>query len=307
MKKENAHKSDLSRTDQVGVYIMMRNKLKTIRTYNSRKAFKRLRTPGDFLNAVRSFESESETRKSAAEKAASLWFLERLIREARIFDNGSFLLAEPAIERFKPILHVGWGMDVLSETGFDFPRFTTVIKCSTDPKYRLLVMEPLGMIYTASQQPLKSFITGINIASIPDQKSLSAFFAHFSAAETQMISHGYGRGIYFQAYSLCSALKKARDCPGFFNSLYSIRGIAFAHTMVNGSHLDRVFLTADKLVASDLGSEETRFFHDGVTAALSFLEWNLPGVLESLEENRYTGKAREMVKSYLTSGGVYRL
>lgn len=306
MKKENAYKLDYSRADQVGVYIMLRNKLKTIRTYNSRKAFKRLNTPGDFLNAVRRFESESERRKSAAEKAASLWFLERLIREARIFDNGSFLLAEPAIERFKPILHVGWGMDVLSETGFDFPRFTTVIKCSADPKYRLLAMEPIGIIYIAGQQPLKSHIIGINIPPIPDQKSLSAFFAHFSETENQMISHGYGRGIYFQAYSLCSALKKARDCPGFFNTLYSIKGIAFAYTMVNGSHLDKVFLTADKLASSDLGSEETRCFHDGVTSALSFLEWNLPGLLESLEENRYTEKAREIVNSYRASGGVYR-
>jgi hypothetical protein len=307
MKKENAYKLDYSRTDQVGVYIMLRNKLKTIRTYNSRKAFKRLNTPGDFLNAVQRFETESEKRKSAAEKAASLWFLEGLIRAARIFYNGSFLLTEPAIERFKPILHVGWGMDVLSETGFDFPRFTTIIKGSADPKYRLLVMEPIGVIYIAGQQPLKSHIIGINIPPIPDQKSLSAFFAHFNESETQMISHGYGRGIYFQAYSLCSALKKARDCPVFFNTLYSIRGIAFAYTMVNGSHLDKVFLTADKLTSSDLGSEETCFFHDGVTSALSFLEWNLPGLLESLEENRYTEKAREMVNSYRASGGVYRL
>jgi len=307
MKKDIAHKSDYRRADQVGIYIMMRNKLKTIRTYNSRKAFKRLNTPGDFLNAVRSFESENKKRKNAAEKAAALWFLEGLIREARIFDNGSFLLAEPTIERFKPILHVGWGMDILSETGFDFPRFASVIKNSADPKYRLLVMEPIGVIYIAGQQPLKSHIIGINIPSIPDQESLSAFFALFSEEETQMISHGYGRGIYFQAYSLCSALKKARDCPVFFNTLYSIRGIAFAYTMVNGSHLDKVFLSANKLASSDFGSEETRFFQDGVTSALSFLEWNLPGLLESLEENRYTEKAREMVNSYRASGGVYRL
>jgi hypothetical protein len=306
MKKEITHKSDYRRADQVGIYIMMRNKLKTIRTYNSRKEFKRLKTPGDFLNAVRSFESESKKRKSAAEKAVGLWFLERLIREARIFHNGSFLLTEPAIERFKPILHVGWGMDVLSEIGFDFPRFTSVIKGSADPKYRLLAVEPIGIIYAAGQQPLKSLITGINIPPIPDQKSLSAFFAHFSEEETEMISHGYGRGIYFQAYSLCSALKKAQDCPIFFNTLYSIKGTAFAYTMVNGSHLDKVFLSADKLASSDLGSEETRFFHEGVTSALSFLEWNLPGLLESLEENRYTQKAGEMVNSYRASGGIYR-
>lgn len=307
MKEEITHKSNYRRADQVGIYIMMRNKLKTIRTYNSRKAFKRLHTPGDFLNAIRNFESESKKKKSAAEKAAGLWFLERLIREARIFDNGSFLLVEPTIERFKPILHVGWGMDVLSETGFDFPRFTAVIKGSVDPKYRLLIMEPIGIIYIACQQPLKSHIIGINIPSIPDQQSLLDFFTHFNEAETQMISHGYGRGIYFQAYSLCSAFKKARDCPAFFNTHYSIRGIAFAYTMVNSSHLDKVFLTADKLVSSDLGSDETHFFHEGVTSALSFLEWNLPGLLESQEENRYTEKAREMVNLYQASGGVYHL
>jgi len=307
MKKENAYKSDYRQADQVGVYIMMRNKLKTIRSYNIRKAFKHLNTPGDFLNAVRRFESESERKKNAAEKAASLWFLERLIREARVFDNGSFLLAEPVIERFKAILHVGWGMDVLGETGFDFPRFSTIINRWADPKYRLLVMEPIGIIYIASQQPLKSNIIGINIPPIPDQKSLAAFFTHFNEAETAMISHGYGRGIYFQAYSLCSALKKARNSPGFFNTFYSIRGIAFAYTMINSTHLDKIFLSADKLASSDLGSEETRFFHDGVISALSFLEWNLPGLLESLEENKYIEKAREMVKSYLASGGVYRL
>ena len=305
MKKENAYKLDHSRVDQVSVYIMLRNKLKTIRTYNSRKPFKRLKTPGDFLNAVRRFESETDRKKSAAEKATSLWFLERLIREAKVFDNGAFLLTDPAIERFKPILHVGWGMDALSETGFDFPRLTAFIKRTADPKYTLLAMEPIGVIYTAGQQPLKSLITGINIPPFPDLKSLSAFFGHFSEAETQMISHGYGRGIYFQNFSLSSALKKARDCPVFFNPLYSIKGTAFAYTMVNSSHFGRVFLTADKLASGDLGSEETRCFHDGVASSLSFLEWNLPGLLESLEENRYTEKAKEMVKSYRAGGGVY--
>lgn len=107
------------------------------------------------------------------------------------------------------------------------------VKGSADPKYRFLAMEPIGVIYIAGQQPLKSHIIGINIPPIPDQKSLSAFFAHFS--------------------------------------------------------------------------EGTRFFHDGVISALSFLEWNLPGLLESLEENRYTEKAREMVNSYRANGGVYRL
>lgn len=307
MAEENSYKLNYSRADQVGAYRMSRNKLKTIVTYKSKKAFKRLKTPRDFLSAVRGFESESARRESAAEKAAALWFLEKLIREARIFNNGSFLLVEPAIERFKPILHVGWGMDCFSETGFDFSHFTAVIKSSADPKYRLLAMEPIGVVYTASQQPLRSFFIGINIPPFPDQNSLSAFFAHFSELEIQTISHGFGRGIYFKAYSLCSALKKVLACDAFFNPLCSIRGIAFAYTMVNSSHFDKVFLTADKLACKNVGREEIRYFHEGVTSALSFMEWHLPGLLESLKENTYTERAKEMFKSYQADGGIYRL
>jgi hypothetical protein len=308
MRKEKFHQEeDFSRADHVGVYIMLRNKLKTIRSYNNKKAFKRLKTPGDFLDAVRQFESESERKKNAAEKAAGLWFMEGLIREARNFDNGSFLLIEPAIERFKPILHVGWGMDVLSETGFDFHRFMEVINYSADTKYKLLAMEPIGVIYMASQQPLRSFLIGINIPPFPDHKSLSLFFSNFNVEETRMISHGFGRGAYFQANSLCAALRKSMDCPAFFDPFYSIRGTAFAFTMVNSTHLARVFLTADKLTSSNFGNKRARFFHDGVISALSFLEWNLPGLLETLEECNYTRKAMETVHGYRNTGGVYSL
>lgn len=307
MPEENSYKLNYRRVDQVGAYRMSRNKLKTIVTYKSKKAFKPLKTPRDFLNAVQGFQSESARKKSAAEKAAALWFLEKLIREARTFDNGSFLLAEPAVERFKPILHVGWGMDCFSETGFDFSHFTGTIKRSADSRYRLLALEPIGIIYIASRQPLRSFLIGINIPPFPDHDSLSAFFAHFSEPEIQIISHGFGRGVYFKAYSLCSALKEVLACDGFFNPLFSVKGIAFAHTMVNSSHFDKVFLTADRLACNNVGSEEIRYFHEGVVSALSFLEWHFPGLLESLKESTYTERAKEMVKSYQADGGIYRL
>ena len=308
MKKEEFHQvEDFSQADQVGVYITLRNKLKTIRTYNNKRVFKRLKTPNDFLDAVRRFESESERKKNAAEKAAGLWFMEGLIRAARYFDNAAFLLTEKAIERFKPILHVGWGMDILSETGFDFVHFTEVLKRFTDTRYKLLALEPIGVIYIASQQPLRSSLIGINIPPFPDLKKLSLFFANFDEEETRMISHGFGRGTYFQTNSLCAALRKSMECPTFFNPLYSIRGTAFAFAMVNSTHLDRVFLTADKLISSNFGRERARFFHDGVISALSFLEWNLPGLLETLEDCKYTRKAKETVHSYNIIGGVYNL
>lgn len=214
----------INRADKVKTFRELPNKLRTIRTYKSKKPFKHLEIPRDFLNAVRRYERNSKRRKCAAEIASLLWFLERLIREARIFDNGSFLLQAPTIERFKAALHIGWGMDCFSDTGFDYSRFTKVIETSADPKYRLLVLEPVGVIYTAAQLRLRSFFIGVNTPSFPSPWVLSSFFNNFSEPEMQMISHGYGRGIYFKVFSLRSALKAVLNCPCFFNSFCLYHG-----------------------------------------------------------------------------------
>lgn len=298
---------DCCKVNQIDVFTLNLNKLRTILTYRSNKNLKSLKTTGDFVKIVRGLESESRWGKSAEKKAASLWFLEKLIAEARIFNNGSFLLLDTKIERIKPALHVGWGMSAFGEIGFDFPRFSRAITNSADHKYRLLTIEPVGVIYTASQIPLRSCLMGINIPVFPDQHTLSKFFLNFSELETQALSHGYGRGLFFQAGGLCSALKKGMACPGFFEPFFSIKGIAFAYTLVNIKHLDKIFLSTNDLVANKLGREEARYFQEGISSALSFLDWHFPGLLEPLEVNAYTQKAREMVQSFQTDGGIYRI
>lgn len=297
---------DINRLNKVKAYRELRNKLKTIGTYKNEKPFKHFKTPGDFLNAVQNCEKDCLSRTSAAEKASLLWFLEKLIRKARIFDNGSFLLQDPTIERYKPILHVGWGMDCLTDTGLDFHRFTAVIETTADHKYRLLAIEPVGVLYTAAQQPLRSLIIGINIPPFPGPLALQSFFNCFNETERQMISHGYGRGLYFKVFSLRSALKDALNCPCFFNSNDVIKGVAFAYTMVNNSHLNKVIQTDRLLVCNNVGREECRYFSEGISTALSFIEWNSPGLLERLEENAIIEDAKEMVKAYLADGGVFK-
>ncbi len=198
-------------------------------------------------------------------------------------------------------------MDILGETGFDFSRLTTLLESVADPKYRRLVFEPIGVIYTASLQPVKSRLFELNLPPIPGPEAMSAFFAHFSEAETQMMSHGYGRGVYFPAFSLGSALEKALNCPAYFDSLYAIRGIGFIFTMINISHLNKVFFTAEKLTTCFSNRQAPCFFHDGVASALSFLEWNFPGFLETLKENGFTKRATEMGDAHRLEGGVYHL
>jgi hypothetical protein len=297
----------IDNVNKVTAFRELRNKLKTFRTYKSKKPFKHLKTPGDFLNAVRQCEEAFQSKKCTAEKTALLWFLEKLARKARVFDNASFLLQNRSIERFKPILHVGWGMDCLSETGFDFPGFAKVIETSADRKYKLLAMEPIGVIFIAAKQPLQSAFIGINTPTFPDKEGLNSFFENIGEEDTLMISHGYGRGSYFKVFSLPSALKEALNCPNFFNPNYAIRGVAFAYTMVNNSHLDKVFHTARTLVCNNVGREECGYFSKGISSALSFIEWNSPGLLETLEENDIIANAKELLKNYHSAGGVYKL
>jgi len=295
----------LDGVNKVKAYRELRNKLKTIGTYKNKSPYKHLKTPDDFVNAVQT--CATETRRSVAEKAALLWSLERLAREARVFDSGAFLLREPSIERFKAILHVGWGMDLFSDTGFDFSRFATILETCGDPKYRRLAMEPIGVMYTAAGHPLRSSFIGIKIPPFPNSEALQLFFHQFNEPERQMISHGYGRGLYFKLFSLPAALKQAMKCPRFFDSGYAVRGVAFAFTMVNNSYPKRIFLTARTLAENNAGREACRYFGDGISSALSFLEWNSAGHLETLEENSIIASAKKMVKTYHADGGVFKL
>jgi hypothetical protein len=195
----------------------------------------------------------------------------------------------------------------LSGTGFDFFRFSKAVENSADGKYRLMALEPIGIIYIASQYPLRSALMGINIPRFPRKKSLNSFFHNFNKPEIEVISHGFGRGLFFQAHSLSSAIKNALANPDFFYAPDSLRGIAFAYTMVNNRHLDKVFITADKLASRNAGNEMVRCFQEGICSALSFLEWHMPGLLESLMETTYTRKAKEMLLSHRSDGGIYRL
>jgi len=293
-------------TDHVNFYWSLRNKWRTVVTYIDKKAFRNLKTPQDYLNAVRRIESEKLAGEQVVERATRLWFMEKLIKQARIFDDGAFLLKDPSLERFAPILHVGWGMDRILELGYDYPGFEDGINKSANPKYRFLAIEPIGFLYVIGQTPLRSSLAGIRGPSLPTKDVLESFFGNFTESEIRYISHGLGRGTYFQVFSLPAAVRKGLRCPCLFNPLFVMKGIAFAYTMVNCSHLAKVFETAESLTAHNGDREEIQYFKEGIQSALGFLEWNFPGLLETLDQNFYSEGAKEIHKAHRISGGIYR-
>lgn len=295
------------RTDRIGFFGSMRNKVKTIRSYNRVKNFKSFHSRQDFIQAVVNPLPPLSSFERPITKASRLWRLERIAREARAFDNGSFLLKDPRLERFKPILHVGWGMDAIAETGFDFLSFSRNIEISTDPKYRLLVFEAAGVICVAAAQPFKSALIGIRVPRPFSREGLERFFQFIGQPEIDMMSHGFGRGLYFKTFTLRSSLKQALSCPSFLHPGLAVRGVGFAYAMVNCESLPDVFFTANRLKEVKKDLEEITFFREGIVTALSFLEWNFPGLLGTLQTNDFTQIARQKLQSYQAAGGVFSL
>lgn len=294
MKKSNSPILDFRQADRVGIPVMMWNKLRTIRIYNSRKSFRRLREPDEFFAAIQGYEERGSGNNSGEKKAASLWKLEGLIREAKISGIDGTLLKEPSLERLKPILHVGWGMHIIGDTGFDFSRWETALQASADTRYRRMTMEPIGLVYAGSRQRLKARFAGISLPPVDEPENISRFFSRFNDMDIRMISHGYGRGTYFQNVTLRSALRAAVECPEFLDPLYAVRGVAFAHTLVNISCLDRIFET-----------NGTKDFHTGIATALALLEWHFPGLLENLPDNACVGETRQILVHHKTRGNIY--
>jgi hypothetical protein len=296
----------LKTIDQVNFYRSLRNKWRTVSTYIDKRAIRNLKTSQDHLDAVRRIESEKLSGEQVIERATRLWYMEKLIKQARIFDDGAFLLKDTSLEKFAPILHVGWGMDKILELGYDFPGFEDGIKKSANPKFRFLAIEPIGFLYVIGQTPLRSSLAGIRGPSLPAKDVLESFFGQFTETEIRNISHGLGRGTYFQVLSLSAAVRKGLRCPGLFNPLFIMKGIAFAYTMVNCSQLAKVFETAESLTTHNGDREEIRYFKEGIQSALGFLEWNFPGLLETLDHNFYSGGAREIHNAHRISGGIYQ-
>ncbi len=281
------------------------NKLATIRSYNRVKNIKGLHSRQDFARFVLNQSLSPAGQEKPIAKASRLWQLERVAREARSIDNGSFLLKDPRLERLKPILHVGWGMDVAAETGFDFQGFSRAIAGAADPKYRLLVFEGAGVICLVASQPRRSSLIGLPVLRTFRRDMMEHFIRHIDRQALDMMSHGFGRGLYFRTFTLRGSLKRALSCPSFFHPGSAVKGVGFAFAMVNCRSMPDVYAVADRLNKKNQGLEGIDRFTEGVVTALSFLEWNFPGVLRTLESHDITQAAWTKLRSYREGGGVF--
>ncbi|MDA8018882.1 MAG: hypothetical protein MPN21_15685 [Thermoanaerobaculia bacterium] len=226
------------------------------------------------------------------ERSVGLWRLEKLgFCTCR---HGRGTLDEAAIpESAQPILHVGMGIAATETAGFEVVRVGEVIEAQAHPDYRLFSFESVGCIWAVYASPIyRTFFRWVSGAGIPVTKlpAWSSLIHTVPVEIERVMSHGYGRTLYFKHLSLRRAIRAARRIPSL-DIAAAAQGIAFACAMLNHDDLDSL-LTG---VPTSDDSEVATGLRRGFVYALAFWQWTFGDVLDRVESRtlQRTGLVRE--------------
>ena len=195
--------------------------------------------------------------------------------------NGQGLLNDDAIPiSVQPISHVGLGIAAAESASFQPTRIAELIEPRAHPDYRLFPYESVGCIWAVYANKWFQYLfrmvsrTKIPPTTLPD---MATFLAAFSPEIRSLISHGYGRSLYFRDYNVQRAIRSAVKLHEL-DKRAVVQGIAFAYAMINSADIHRVLDVGRDLDDPELAGG----FQDGLTYALTFWEWAFPGFLELL-------------------------
>lgn len=212
----------------------------------------------------------------------SFWIMEKTASEYFKQNHPGAHLRDPELpEPVRPIAHCGMGIGAVEHLGFDRDVVWNGILSCAHPDYRWFACESIGAMLGVYQPgPFLMMAKGMSgFGVIPMAKlvqpDLADYRTRFSPEEWILISHGFGRLLYFRNHSVGKAVSAARQAKTF-DFLSCVRGIAFAMAMVNsrdvGKVLAREYEFPDPAVADA--------FERGLVYALVFWEWMSPGFLD---------------------------
>jgi hypothetical protein len=211
-----------------------------------------------------------------------LWRCEGLAISAAKYPESVISLSDPALPAgARGATHTGFGVGATESSCFDTDQIATLLEASCHPAYRPFAIEGVGSVLRVYQDgPLKrlSGLLGIIPRDAPAgparENFFQAFLSGFTPDEQRLVAHGYGRLVAFGHLDLKRALTEAAAVPAFFVGPCT-QGVGFAFAMINASDMAAV-------LASDLAPpEQSDHFEAGLVAALVFLEWSNPEILDS--------------------------
>lgn len=174
----------------------------------------------------------------------------------------------------RPIAHTGMGVAAVEVGEFDPDRITQRIESLANPNFRLFAYESLGAMLGVHEMAVPKSWIGLKTLRRPQPEN---FIGFFSPEIQWLISHGYGRLLYFNSPTISSGLLKLASRP-FLQAPAAVQGMAFAYAMVNHGDLWVVLETGSGFEDPELRSA----FRNGLIYALEFWEWAWPGFLRTL-------------------------
>jgi hypothetical protein len=230
----------------------------------------------DFINQWSQIRNDVQQSKTTGEKTATLWKLEGLgVTYAKQAPHEN-TLSDPRLPlEVRPIVHVGMGAGSVEVGQFDPAKITELIESLANPSFRLFPYESLGAMLGIYEKSLPRIMLGLKPLVRPEPQG---FIKHFPAEIQRLISHGYGRLLYFNSLDLAGTVRNIA-ARSFLEPAAAIQGMAFGYTMVNNEDLWTVLETGDGFADPALKTA----FRKGLTYGLEFWEWETPGFLGTLK------------------------
>ena len=272
-----------ARPDRVGVTFTQTSwwqsawrKLHAFRTVSQKKMEGPV-TCDALLAQIAAIQREAEAGDITT-KTESLWKMEsRGVTFGRIARPGDSLQDSRLPAAARPIAHVGMGGAAVEVADFDAAKITERIDSLAHPDYRLFGYEQIGAMLGVYEKAAPRIMLGLQPLHRPE--NVAEFMRSFPPEVRRLISHGYGRLLYFNSKHVGAAFRNVRERT-FLEPWAAVQGMAFGYAMVNHRELDRVLETGDVLVVFD--PMLVRAFQSGLVYALMFWEWESPGFLQSL-------------------------
>ena len=230
----------------------------------------------DFIARWSAIQNSAAQSMDLREMTVALWKMESLGALFGRLTRNRNTLQDPRLPReVGPIAHVGLGVAAVEIAGFDPAGIIDMIEALAHPDFRLFAYESLGAMLGAYEITFPKGLLGLKPHRRPEPRG----FINFFASDIQrLISHGYGRILYFSSINISAAVRKIAGKP-FLQQPAAVQGLAFAYAMVNHQDLWHVLDPSDGFEMPELNDA----FRDGLIYALEFWEWAAPGFLQALK------------------------
>lgn len=253
----------------------------------SQKKIEGVLSQEEYISRWSAIQKEAARSNDMSVRTAALWKMESLGVTYGKLAGPTSTLNDPRVPvEVRPVIHVGMGGGVTEVCNFDPGKITSMIERLSNPDYHWFPYEQQGAMLGVYEKSLPRIMLGLKALDRPDP---AQFINSFPPEAQRLISHGYGRLIYFNSMNLATAFQNIVKRP-FLQVPAAVQGMAFGYAMVNHLDLKLLLETGDRFQDPGLA----RAFNNGLIYALMFWEWETPGFLKSLQasDTRQAGLIR---------------